>query len=317
MWQRGGWNMNERIFAINDTLFFIQRGWLNGNHFVQVRPDVVLVDAGYLPDWPETEALINQTGARIEDTRHLICTHSHCDHVGGAADIAARSGCEVSMHDVDRLFVTQGNDWATWWRYYDQEAEFFPVHNGFHDRDVITLGGLEWRVIHAPGHGMGQICLHAPDTGWLISSDAAWDGDFGVLTTRIEGLDAPLRQAETLGRLAELNVTTMYPGHGPIIADGRAAIEKCRERIAAFIEEPRRMAADQVRKIILYGLMMRGPMTWDVLENRLKQSHWFPEVSELYFNGKAETAFRENLDYLVHRGLVREEDSGLFCTLPA
>jgi hypothetical protein len=68
--------MNERISTINDTLFFIQRGWLNGNHFVQVRPDVVLVDAGYLPDWPETEALINQTGARIEDTKHLICTHS-------------------------------------------------------------------------------------------------------------------------------------------------------------------------------------------------------------------------------------------------
>ena len=309
--------MNERIHKITDTLFFIQRGWLNGNHFVQVRPDVVLVDAGYLPDWLETEDLINQTGVRIEDTHHLILTHSHCDHVGGAADIAKRSGCQVSMHEVDRHFVNQCNDWATWWRYYGQEAAFFPVHRGLRDDDILTLGGLDWQVIHAPGHGMGQICLYAPDTGWLISSDAAWDGDFGVLTTRIEGLDAPLRQAETLARLARLNVTRMYPGHGPAIADGREAIEKCRERIAAFIEEPGRMATDQVRKIMLYVLMMHGPMTRNEFENRLTQSHWFPEVSSLYFNGNAQTAFQDNLEYLVQRGLVRETESGLACTLPS
>ena len=309
--------MDKRIHAISDTLFFIQRGWLNGNHFVQASPEVVLMDAGYLPDWPETENLINQTGARIEDTHRLILTHSHCDHVGGAADIVKRSGCRVSMHEVDRHFVNQANSWATWWRYYDQQAEFFPVHQGLRDGDFMALGGLDWRVIHAPGHGMGQICLFAPDTGWLISSDAAWDGDFGVLTTRIEGLDAPLRQAETLDRLAALNVTTMYPGHGPIVEDGRAAIEKCRERIAAFIEEPRRMATDQVRKIVLYVLMMRGSMPRGRLESYLKESYWFPDVSLLYFGGNTQTVFQDNLDYLVQRGLVTETESGLVCTLPS
>jgi hydroxyacylglutathione hydrolase len=309
--------MDPRIHPITDTLFFIQRGWLNANHFVQVKPEIVLVDTGYLPHWPETEALISATGARIADTRTLIATHAHCDHVGGNAIVAAESGCTVRMHEIDRHFMEQQNNWASWSHYYDQEAQPFPVHASLAEGECIRLGGPQWQVLHAPGHSMGQICLFAPDTGWLISADAAWDGDFGVLTTRIEGMDAPFRQRDTLDRLARLPVTTIYPGHGAVIADGRAAIEKCRERIALFLENPRRMAMDQVRKIMLYLLMMKGPLTEKVYLSHIQQSIWFPEVCATYFLGPGENVFKKNLAYLQERGLILSADGELACTLTA
>ncbi len=309
--------MDPRIHQITPGFYFIKRGWLNGNHFVGTGQKTVILDSGYYPDWPETERLIKETGARIEDTRLLISTHSHCDHIGGNSRIAARSGCQVAMHEVDKHFINQRNSWAAWYRYYEQEADFFAVQRGLTDGELLELGGLDWQVIHAPGHGMGQICLFAPDTGWLISADAAWDGDFGVLTSRIEGLDCPLRQADTLERLARLPVTTIYPGHGPIIPDGKTAIEKCRARIARFIEDPVLMGRDQVRKIMLYTIMRQGGVERGALETCLYNSPWYPEVCGLYFEGNMKLIFDQNLDYLLERGLVIENESGLRCTLPA
>ena len=309
--------MDPRIQSMTPELFFIQRGWLNGNHFVQTGPQVILLDSGYYPCWAETKNLIEQTGARIEHTSLLISTHAHCDHVGGNARIVAASGCEAAMNQVDRHFINQQNAWAAWYRYYEQEAEFFPVNRELNDGDLLSLGGLDWQVIYTPGHGMGQICLFAPDTGWLISADAAWDGDFGVLTTRIEGLDSPLRQAETLKRLAKLPVSLIYPGHGPMIPDGRAALEKCQARIARFLEDPKRMGQDQVRKIMLYTIMRQDPPQRKNLEAQLYGSPWFPEVCELYFKGGPKRVFERNLDYLLERKLVIETKTGLRCTLPA
>jgi hydroxyacylglutathione hydrolase len=307
--------MDACITRVTDDFYFIERGWLNGNHFVQTGPEVVLIDSGYLTHWPRTEELIRQTGARVEEVKRLITTHSHCDHIGGAAEIAARSGCEVAMHQVDQYFINQRNGWATWAYYYHHQVRFFPVHLGLEQGDYLRLAGLDWQVIHAPGHGMGQICLFAPDSGWLIAADAAWDGDFGVLTTRIEGLDSPFKQRETLKRLAKLPVSIMFPGHGPIINNGRTAIGKCLERINLYIEEPKRMARDQMNKMLLFALMMEGPLLKERFLPYLLKTKWFPEISQLYFDGQGETAYRQTLEYLVERGLVREDDGQLTCNV--
>ncbi|RJX31267.1 MAG: MBL fold metallo-hydrolase [Desulfarculus sp.] len=308
---------DPRIQPVNDGLFFIQRGWLNANHLVCTGSPRALIDTAYVRDISDTEALIAQCGLAIEDVELILSTHAHCDHIGGNADFQRRSGCQIAMHEVDRHFIEQRNGWATWWRYYQQDAEFFPVHQGLGDGEFIELDGLAWQVLHTPGHGMGQIALFAPDTGWLISADTVWDHDFGVLTTRIEGLDAPLRMQGSLARLARLRVSTVFPGHGPVIPDGPAAIAACQARIAAFIADPLRMGRDQVRKIMLYTLMMRGPHTRGELWERLSRSPWFPEAAALYFGGRQEQTFAENLEYLREKGLVKEEEGRLACTLPA
>jgi len=311
--------VDPRITAVTDELFFIQRGWLNANHLVFTGSPRTLIDTAYIRDRAETESLITQTGLGIEQVELIINTHAHCDHIGGNADFQRRSGCQIALHEVDRYNVDQKNAMATWSGYYQQEAEFFSTHGTLVDGAVVTLGEMDFLVMHTPGHGMGQIVLHGLDTGWLISADNVWaGGDFGVLTTRIEGLDAPFRMRDSLERLARLNVKRIFPGHGPILEDGPAAIEACLARVGAFIAEPIRMGRDQVRKIMLYALMMRGPERREELAQRLYQSPWFPEVAELYFGGRLEQTFAENLEYLMDKGLVVEDDQGrLVCTLTA
>ena len=45
---------------IMEDLFFIQRGYLNGNHFVYRSADPVLIDTAYVSDFPTTAALIQR-----------------------------------------------------------------------------------------------------------------------------------------------------------------------------------------------------------------------------------------------------------------
>ncbi len=64
-------------------LFFIERGFLNGNHFVYRSDTPVLIDTGYISGFEETEKSITQLGVNLPDISLIISTHTHCDHIGG------------------------------------------------------------------------------------------------------------------------------------------------------------------------------------------------------------------------------------------
>jgi len=64
-------------------LFFIERGFLNGNHFVYRSEAPVLIDTAYISDFDETEKSITRLGVSLADISLIISTHTHCDHIGG------------------------------------------------------------------------------------------------------------------------------------------------------------------------------------------------------------------------------------------
>lgn len=310
--------MSPALHRLSSEVVFIERGWLNANHlaFLGAGP-LALVDSGYLEGLDETLALLTQAGAAPEMVDLIVTTHLHCDHVGGHAHIQERSGCQIALSAPCRRAVEQRDGWAAWWRYYGQAYRFFPTHRTLSDGDVVRLGGMGWRVLETPGHAGGHLCLFAPETGWLISADAVWDGDFGVLTPRIEGWEAPHRLRQSLMRLANLKVTMVLPGHGPPIADGPRAIARCLERVEAFIAEPRRLAEDQVRKILLYHLMMKGPLSAQELWRWEITLPWLRETCRMYFQGRTREVFERHLGELLDRGLLEEEQGRLHSRLPA
>lgn len=299
-------------------LVFCQRGWLSANHFVfSDGDDVTLLDSGYLDQADETLALLIQVGVDPARVGRVISSHVHCDHVGGHAILHARSGCRIAMSAACRLAVERKDAWASWPAYYGQAYRFFPVHETLAEGDVLRLAGLDWQVLELPGHAAGQLGFFCPDNGWLISADAAWAGDFGVLTLRIEGWDAPLRQRESLRRLAALPLKRILPGHGPLIDDPVAAIARCRERVELFIHEPRRLAEDQVRKILLYHLLMKGPIGREDLWHFELGLPWLAETCVTWLVQPPREVFDRFLDELIARGLVAEHQGRLCPRLPA
>lgn len=302
---------------VADNFYFIERGWLNGNHFVFGGKSKVLIDTGYKKDLQQTVNLIKQTGVEIEQVELIVSTHSHCDHIGGNRHIQELSGCEIGMHTIDRHFIETKNDWYTWWHYYDQEADFFTVNRSLTEGDVIKLDDLELIVLHTPGHASGQISLYCPPHRFLLSADAVWDGDFGVLTTRIEGSISPFLHQESLEKLASLDVLVVYPGHGSPINDPKGAIDRCRRRLESFLNKPERLGRDQIKKIILYTLLAKSGFQEEGFFDYLEKTHWFHEVVDLFFNGQYRAVYEDVMSELINKKLVGRENGRLVATLKA
>lgn len=300
---------------IAENLFFVQRGWLNANHFVFNGTEKALVDTGYIGNFEETRRLVQDLGVDLPEVDRIVGTHSHCDHIGANKRIQGLSGCKIAMHRIDKFFIDSRDDWATWWRYYDQEAEFFQVDISLEEGDPIFLDELKLEVIHTPGHGAGMIALYSQKEKFLISSDALWDGDLGVLTVRVEGSVAPILALDSLEKLSKLDVDRIYPGHGPPIKQPRIAIQRCREKLEGFLTDPSRIGMDQLRKILIYVLLKRGGFPVNKFFDYLMGTPWFKETVDLFFEARYERTFMHTMESLIQKGVVRREKGRYLATV--
>jgi len=263
-----------------------------------------LIDTGYKTDLETTIKLIERTGFNIADTETIISTHSHSDHIGGNHTIQQQSGCRIMMHPIEKFFMDHRNGWFTWWRYFDQEADFYSVTDTLQDGVRLKLDGLVLEVIHTPGHASGGIALYAPKEQFLISGDALWDGDIGALTPRIEGNSCLFLALQSLNRLSSLKVRRVFPGHGPPFSDFRSALDRTRTRLETFINDPSLMGLDQIKKIMVYILMMKKGFPEDAFFDYLVQGNWFRETVDIFFDGEYRKLYEKIMAGFLEKEIV-------------
>ena len=299
---------------LND-LFFIERGYLNANHFVFRSQAPVLIDTGYIGNLDQTRQLIADLGVAPAEVRMIVSTHCHCDHVGGNRRFQEQSGCDIALHKIGKHFMDTRNDWSTWWRYYDQEAEFFDGTLALEDGQTIPIGPHAFNVIHTPGHAADGIVLYQADSRILISSDTLWERDMAVITERVEGSKALFEALESLDKLAALDVDWVYPGHGAPFNDMHGAIALSQKRINSYLKDRERLGADLLKRIFIYTLLMKRAVPEETFFSYLMNTHWFKETVDLYFNGEYEIIFRQIRDGLIQRDMVRRSDGTLVTTV--
>jgi glyoxylase-like metal-dependent hydrolase (beta-lactamase superfamily II) len=303
------------VTEIMEDLFFVERGYLNGNHFVYRSDEAVLIDTGYVSDFEETERAITALGVAPERVRLIVATHTHCDHIGGNRIIQERSGCEIAMHRVGKHFMDTRDDWGTWWRYFGHDADFFHCDRVLEDGDRVLVGPHEFEVLYTPGHASDGIVLYNPAEKVLISSDTLWEDDMAVLTIRVEGSAAPFAMLDSLDRLERLDVKTVYPGHGRPFSDKTSAVADTRKRLKSFLENPKRIGDDLLKKITVFTLMIERETDEETFFEHLMETHWFKETVEFYFSGDYETKYRDIMADFFSRGIVKRKNGKIFTTV--
>lgn len=287
-----------------EDLFFIERGYLNGNHFVYRGAAPLLIDSGYLGDVERTLQLIGKLGVDPMKVGLIVSTHCHCDHIGAHKRIQQLSGCDIALHEVGKAWVDAGDNLATWSGYYHQEAEFFHATHSLADGDPVTVGPHEFQVIHVPGHSADGIALYNRREKILISSDILWEYGQAVLTERLEGSHALKDWQESLERLALLEVKKVYPGHGKPFADFTGAIARAQRNLAHYEKQRSAIGADLLKKITVYTLLMHKSFPSDRFFDHLLASRWFAETVDAYELGDYKSAYGETMTSLQKRGTI-------------
>ncbi|MFC1811767.1 MBL fold metallo-hydrolase [Thermodesulfobacteriota bacterium] len=299
------------VLEIMKDLFFIERGYLNGNHFVYRSEAPILVDTGYISDFEKTKNSIEELGVRISDVRLIINTHCHCDHIGGNRIIQEQSGCDIALHKIGKHFIDTKDDWSTWWRYYHQEADFFECTRALEDGDVIDIGPHQFEIFHTPGHASDGIVLYNKKNKILISSDTLWENDLAVITIRVEGSAALFQMRDSLDRLESLDVNMVYPGHGAPFSDVRQAISRSKKRIESYMLEKEKIGSDLLKRIMIYTLLMKRAVNAETFFSHLMNTIWFKETIDLYFNSEYNLKYNEIVSSFIERGIICYENSNL------
>jgi len=311
----GFWEEAMSALEIMEDLFFIERGYLNGNHFVYRAKKPVLIDTGYLADFEETGRLLSGLGIELAEVGLIVTTHCHCDHIGGNKVIQERSGCDIALHKLGKYFIDTKDDWATWWRYYQQEGAFFRCTEGLEDGSVISVGPHPFRVIHAPGHASDCIALYNPREKVLVSSDALWEHDVATVTERVEGSTAVHALKKSLEKLSQLEVRVVYPGHGKPFTDFEGALERSRKKVGSYLSNRQEIGNDLLKKILIYTLLMKKSVPEASFFPWLMNTLWFRETIDLYFDGLYEAKFDEIMGDFLDRGVVKRANDCLYTTV--
>ena len=137
-------------------------------------------------------------------------THAHIDHVLGVPRVKSETGVPVVLHEADLPLYRAVPEQAAW---FGLHAEPLPAPDqSFAHGDRLHLGGLEFRVAHAPGHSPGHVVLVGH--GVVFGGDVLFQGSIG--RTDLPGGDFDTLMASIERELMTLpDSTVVYPGHGP------------------------------------------------------------------------------------------------------
>ena len=179
---------------------------------------------------------VKQDGFDPALIRHLILTHGHGDHAGGAARmrklldepaIHLAGSIADSLRRGDEKAISL--DVAKQAGIYplDYHLEPFPVDHELEEGATIEVGNLRLAVFDTPGHSDGHVSLLLEDDGkrMLFAGDVIFFGGKVLLQNihdcRLDALISSLR------KLRQLAITALLPGHVTLsLKDGQRHIER-------------------------------------------------------------------------------------------
>lgn len=171
---------------------------------------------------------------------HLVVTHIHPDHYGGAGELTERDGALLFLHrlevpmvhprylEIEQLVAEVGQHLHVHGVPTAEVAELKNASRGIRQyvgvaaptvqldgSETIELGSRSLRVEWTPGHSPGHICLFDRESGLLFAGDQLLPETSPNIGLHPQSTPDPLDDYLTgLRRLAALRPRLVLPAHG-------------------------------------------------------------------------------------------------------
>lgn len=323
--RRLGKAVSEGLEEALRGLTVLERGWLSSNnvliHPAPGEPGAVMVDTSHVNHAEQTLALV----ARVLDglggvpLAAIVNTHLHSDHCGGNAALQAAYGAPEWVAPGKRGAVQRWDPQRLTIEAMGQRCARFHVDSETSIDRPLRAGGCDWEILPAPGHDPDSVMLFDRSNGVLISADALWEDNFGVVFPEVAGQPGFDDVGTVLDQIESLLLRVVIPGHGRPFTEVGGALGRARSRLARFRADPSCHARHAAKVLIKYHLMEVGEQVWDALlrwvtitpllaESPLSQRVGTSPAPEVW----AQALIRE----MMAAGALKERD-GVVCDIPA
>jgi hydroxyacylglutathione hydrolase len=140
------------------------------------------------PSW-DLERILQMLNEKKWKAQYIINTHTHFDHVFGNDQVATKTGAAIIQHSNSQL-------------HKDISVR---------ENDVVSIGSLQLKVLHTPGHSEDSICLII-DKKCVFTGDTLFVG--GVGRVDLPGSSPKDMYNSLYNKISALEQNlTVYPGH--------------------------------------------------------------------------------------------------------
>ena len=285
---------SDGIVAIDSGMV---RPQMTACYLLETETELAVVETGNNFSTERILAVIAHRGRRVEEVSHVIVTHVHLDHAGGAGSLTQRlPNATLVVHprgarhmiDPSRLEASARKVYGD----AEYEAQHGPLQSVPEDRVLVMEDGGSLRVaerrlefVDTPGHARHHFCVwDQTSRGWFSGdtfgiSYRETDTDKGAFifpTTTPVQFDPPVL-LKSIDRLMAREPEFMYLTHFGRVSDLSRLAADMRAGVMLFAEWGENFATDESRRERIEEAMMS----------------WLMERARQHGVGIAEEALRE------------------------
>ena len=149
------WEKPYQPFCIAGNLYYVGTYDL-ACYLITTTKGNILINTGLKSSAKQIKKNIEALGFKFSDTKILLTTQAHFDHLGAMAKIKKQTGATFMANAPEQEALQTGGDADYALGGKGSTFKPVPADSLLHGGDTITLGNMQLVLLHHPGHTKGS-----------------------------------------------------------------------------------------------------------------------------------------------------------------